>query len=68
MNGSPRLKDEERQELLRDGQDLQRGKVFRDLKVQVHHGTLDEPIEFLSKNLESFNLPLSPKKSDHFKI
>jgi hypothetical protein len=68
MNGSPRLNDEERQELLRDGQDLQRGKAFRDLKVRAHRGTLDEYIEFLSENLESFHLPLFPKKSDHFKI
>ncbi len=68
MSGLLRLKDEEKQGLLWDAQDRQRGEVFRALKVRAHTGTIDDYIEFLSENLESFNFSPSRKISDHFKL
>ena len=68
MNGSLRLGDELRQEMIQDAEDLRRGKVFLALKVRCHSGTLDEYIEFLSEQSGSFNFSPSKIISDHFKL
>ena len=68
MSGSPRLKDEERQEMLLDAQDRPRGEAFLALKDRCHTGTIDEYIEILSDNMGSFHLFPSKKISDHFKL
>ena len=68
MSGLPRLKDEERQELLQDSKDARRGEVWRAIKVRCHIGDMEEYIEFLSENIGSFNISPSKMVSDHFKL
>lgn len=68
MSGSPRLTDEEKQEMLLDSKDVRRGEVWRALKIRCHNGDIDEYIEFLSENIGSFNRYPSKKISDRFKL
>jgi len=52
MNGSVKLSDEEKSELLKDANDIARGKPFDAARLQASTGGLDEYIEFLSQNME----------------
>jgi len=52
MNGSVKLSSEEKYELLKDANDISRGKTFDAARVQASKGGLDEYIEFLSQNME----------------
>jgi hypothetical protein len=51
MNGSIRLTEEEKVEMLEDAQNPARGAAFAAAQVISHHGTLDDYINFLSENM-----------------
>lgn len=68
ISDSPRLTDEEKQEMLLDSTEVRRGEVWRALKVRCHIGGIDEYIEFLSENIGSFISSPSKKISNHFKL
>jgi hypothetical protein len=52
MSGSEILSEEEKQEMLRDGKDAERGKTFWAARLKSHEGGLDEYIDFLSENTD----------------
>jgi hypothetical protein len=51
MSGSVRLTEEEKMEMLADARDPDRRAAFAAAQSISHHGTLDEYIDFLSKNM-----------------
>ena len=51
MNGSAKLSDEEKQEMLQDAKNSDRSKVFHSARIMSQHGSLDDYIAFLSENI-----------------
>ena len=54
MNGSIKISDEEKQELLKDAMNLERGRVFNLARSLSEQGTIDDYIDFLSENMPYF--------------
>jgi len=52
MNGSIKLTNEERLEMIEDARDISRSKVFRAARITTQKGSLEDYIDFLSQNLE----------------
>ena len=52
MSGSAILSEAEKQEMLQDVMDAERGKTFWAARLKSHEGGLDEYIDFLSENTE----------------
>lgn len=58
MNGSRTLSDEEKKEMLADADSISRKEAFLKARASSQSGSLDDYIEFLSKNMTSIpNLP-----------
>jgi hypothetical protein len=68
MSGSPRLKDEEKQEMLQDAKNIQRGRIFQNMQDWSRKGTLDEYIDFLSENMGWFETTPTSRITDQFKL
>ena len=51
MNGSKIISEEEKQEMLRDAMDIERGRVFNSARTLSEQGSIDDYIDFLSENM-----------------
>ena len=61
MNGSEKISDEEKQQMLRDAMDIGRGRVFNSARSLSEQGGLDDYIDFLSENMPF--IPIVPSRS-----
>jgi len=52
MNGSIKLTDEEKLEMIEDARNIPRSKVFLAARINTQKGSLDDYIDFLSQNIE----------------
>jgi hypothetical protein len=68
MNGSARLSEEEKQEMLQDAKDLDRRDSFLAARLKSQEGTIDEYIEFLSQNIACIQFTPSRKVTTDFKL
>jgi hypothetical protein len=68
MNGSIRLSDDEKQEMMEDARNKKRGKVFNAARYLSQQGSLDDYIDFLSENMDIVRFEPSPKKTRNFKL
>jgi len=60
MNGSEKLSDEEKQEMLRDAMDVERGRTFNFARSLSIQSGIDDYIDFLSENMP--NIAIVPSK------
>ncbi len=52
MNGSIKLTDEEKFEMIEDARDCSRSRAFQAARMTAQQGSLDDYIDFLSQNIE----------------
>ena len=52
MNGSMKLTDEEKYEMIEDARNISRSKVFQAARMTAQQGSLDDYIDFPSQNIE----------------
>jgi hypothetical protein len=51
MNGSIKLSEDEKQEMIEDAEDIKRGKVYNAARILSQEGSIDDYIDFLSENM-----------------
>ena len=68
MNGSARLSEEEKQEMLQDAKDLDRRDSFLAARLKSQEGTIDDYIEFLSQNMGWIEFIPSRKVTTNFRL
>jgi hypothetical protein len=68
MNGSIRLNDSEKKEMMEDAKDKKRGKIFNAARYLSQQGSLDDYIDFLSENMGLARFVPSKKITNNFKL
>jgi len=68
MNGSAKLSDEEKQEMLQDAKNSDRSKVFHSARIMSQHGSLDDYIAFLSENISLIDFVPSRRITTNYKL
>ena len=51
MNGSIKLSDEEKLEMIEDARNISRSRAFQAARITTQEGSLDDYIDFLSQNI-----------------
>ena len=68
MNGSMKLTDEERLEMIEDARNISRGKVFLAARITNQNGSLDDYIDFLSQNIEWVEIVPTKRITTNYKL
>jgi len=68
MDGSIILTEDEKQEMMEDAKDVNRGKVFNAARNLSQEGNLDDYIDFLSENMGSVRFVPSKRITKNFKL
>lgn len=68
MNGSAKISDEEKQEMLRDAMDSERGRVFNSARILSEQGSIDGYIDFLSENMPLIAIVPSKPVTPNYKL
>ena len=68
MNGSMKLTDEERLEMIEDARNVSRSKVFQAARITTQKGNLDDYIDFLSQNIEWVNVDPTKRITTNYKL
>ena len=68
MGGSQILSEHEKQEMLHDAMNVQRGRAFLAARKKSQQGGLDDYIEFLDENAELLKSPPSKRFTDNFRL
>ncbi len=68
MSGSLILSDDEKQEMIEDAKDMQRGNVFNAARVLSQIGSIDDYIDFLSENMDLVQFNPSRRMTENFKL
>ena len=68
MNGSIKLTDEERLEMIEDARNVSRSKAFQTARMTAQKGSLDDYIDFLSQNIEWVNVFPTKRITTNFKL
>jgi hypothetical protein len=68
MNGSMKLTDEERLEMIEDARNIPRSKVFQAARMSAQKGSLDDYIDFLSQNIEWVKVVPTKRITTNYKL
>jgi hypothetical protein len=68
MNGSMKLTDEERLEMMEDARNIPRSKVFQAARMTAQKGSLDDYIDFLSQNIEWVKVVPTKRITTNYKL
>ena len=68
MNGSMKLTDEERLEMIEDARNISRSKVFQAARVSTQKGSLDDYIDFLSQNIDWVKVVPTKRITTNYKL
>ena len=68
MNGSIKLTDEERLEMIEDATNVSRSKTFQAARMTAETGSLDDYIDFLSQNIEWVKVIPTKRITTNFKL
>ena len=68
MNGSMKLTDEERLEMIEDARNISRSRVFQAARIISQKGSLDDYIDFLSQNIEWVKVVPTKRISTNYKL
>ena len=68
MNGSMKLTDEEKYEMIEDARNISRSKVFQAARMTAQKGSLDDYIDFLSQNIEWVKVVPTKRITTNFKL
>jgi hypothetical protein len=68
MSGSEILSEAEKQEMLQDVMDAERGKTFWAARLKSHAGGLDEYIDFLSENMKLIETTPVRRVTSNFRL
>jgi hypothetical protein len=68
MSGSKILTEEEKQEMLFDARDKDRGSAFNAARMQSQRGNLDNYIDFLSNNMALGKWSPTRHVTDHYRL
>ncbi|MCJ7773381.1 MAG: hypothetical protein MUP22_09645 [Desulfobacterales bacterium] len=68
MTGSAKISDEEKQEMLRDAMDSERGRVFNSARILSEQGSIDGYIDFLSENMPLIAIVPSKPITPNYKL
>ena len=68
MSGSLILSDDEKQEMIEDAKDMQRGNVFNAARTLSQIGSIDDYIDFLSENMDLVQFIPSRRMTKNFKL
>jgi len=68
MNGSLKLTDKERLEMIEDARNTSRSKVFQAARMTSQKGSLDDYIDFLSQNIEWVKVVPTKRTTTNFKL
>jgi len=68
MNGSIKLTDEERLEMIEDARNVSRSKAFQTARMTAQKGSLDDYIDFLSQNIEWVEVIPTKRITTNYKL
>lgn len=68
MSGLVVLSEEEKQEMLKDARNIERGKGFFAARLKSQEGSIDEYIDFLSQNIELIDFVPSKQITIKYKL
>ena len=68
MNGSMKLTDEEKLEMIEDAGNISRRKVFQAARITTQKGSLDDYIDFLSQNIEWVKVVPTKRITTNYKL
>ena len=68
MNGSMKLSDEEKLEMIEDARDSSRSRAFQAARMTTQKGSLDDYINFLSQNIEWVEVVPTKRITTNFKL
>ena len=68
MNGSIKLTEEERLEMIEDARNISRSKVFQAARITTQKGSLDDYIDFLSQNMHLVKVVPTKRITTNFKL
>jgi hypothetical protein len=68
MNGSIKLTDEEKLEMIEDARNISISRVFQAARMTAQKGSLDDYIDFLSQNIEWVKVIPIKRITTNFKL
>ena len=68
MNGSIKLTDEEKFEMIEDARNVTRSRVFQAARMTSEKGNLDDYIDFLSQNIEWVKVIPTKRITTNYKL
>ena len=68
MNGSARISDDEKKEMLKDAMDIERGLAFNAARTLSEQGSIDDYIDFLSENMPLIAIVPSKPITPNYKL
>ena len=68
MNGSIKLTDEEKLEMIEDARNISSSRVFQAARMTAQKGSLDDYIDFLSQNIEWVKVIPTKRITTNFKL
>ena len=68
MNGSRKLTDEEKFEMIEDATDSSRSRAFQAARMTSQQGSLDDYIDFFSQNIEWVEIVPTKRITTNYKL
>lgn len=68
MNGSIKLTDEEKLEMIEDARNISRSRAFQAARITTQEGSLDDYIDFLSQNIEWVKVVPTKRITTNYKL